>query len=140
MPQVVIVDEIGTEAEALACRTIAERGVVLIGTAHGRLLENLIKNPTLSGEWGHRRRLGVIVDVDMWMWICFSPAILPRVFLAACMLLLGHTGQPGRGGRCLGPRVPEHLQRRDHCCFAAAPACLPARRPGWGHPVGHTGR
>ena len=48
MPQVVIVDEIGTEAEALACRTIAERGVTLVGTAHGQLLENLIKNPTLS--------------------------------------------------------------------------------------------
>jgi len=47
MPEVVIVDEIGTEAEAMACRTIAERGVTLIGTAHGRLLENLIKNPTL---------------------------------------------------------------------------------------------
>lgn len=47
-PQIVIVDEIGTEAEALACRTIAERGVQLIGTAHGQLLENLIKNPTLS--------------------------------------------------------------------------------------------
>ncbi|PRW56891.1 P-loop containing nucleoside triphosphate hydrolase [Chlorella sorokiniana] len=48
MPEIVIVDEIGTEAEALACRTIAERGVQLIGTAHGQLLENLIKNPTLS--------------------------------------------------------------------------------------------
>eukprot|EP00877_Chromochloris_zofingiensis_P012632 jgi/Chrzof1/7622/Cz02g30170.t1 len=48
MPEVVIVDEIGTEAEALACRTIAERGVTLIGTAHGLFLENLIKNPTLS--------------------------------------------------------------------------------------------
>lgn len=48
MPEVVIVDEIGTEAEALACRTIAERGVQLIGTAHGQVLENLIKNPTLS--------------------------------------------------------------------------------------------
>ncbi|KAF8069503.1 ycf45 [Scenedesmus sp. PABB004] len=48
MPQVVIVDEIGTEAEATACRTIAERGVTLIGTAHGCFLENLIKNPTLS--------------------------------------------------------------------------------------------
>eukprot|EP00850_Spirogloea_muscicola_P016680 SM000137S00458 [mRNA] locus=s137:229545:242969:+ [translate_table: standard] len=47
MPEVVIVDEIGTEAEALACRTIAERGVMLVGTAHGQLLENLIKNPTL---------------------------------------------------------------------------------------------
>jgi hypothetical protein len=48
MPEVIIVDEIGTEAEALACRSIAERGVQLVGTAHGQLLENLIKNPTLS--------------------------------------------------------------------------------------------
>lgn len=48
MPEVVIVDEIGTEAEALACRSIAERGVQLIGTAHGQVLENLMKNPTLS--------------------------------------------------------------------------------------------
>lgn len=48
MPEIVIVDEIGTEAEALACRTIAERGVQLIATAHGQLLENLLKNPTLS--------------------------------------------------------------------------------------------
>ena len=47
MPEVVIVDEIGTEAEALACRTIAERGVMLVGTAHGQMLENIIKNPTL---------------------------------------------------------------------------------------------
>ena len=48
MPEIVIVDEIGTEAEALACRTIAERGVQLIATAHGQLLETLLKNPTLS--------------------------------------------------------------------------------------------
>ncbi|CAL9093635.1 unnamed protein product [Musa hybrid cultivar] len=48
MPEVVIVDEIGTEAEALACRSIAERGVMLIGTAHGDRLANIIKNPTLS--------------------------------------------------------------------------------------------
>ncbi|XP_058089966.1 uncharacterized protein ycf45 isoform X2 [Magnolia sinica] len=48
MPEVVIVDEIGTEAEALACRSIAERGVMLIGTAHGERLENIIKNPTLT--------------------------------------------------------------------------------------------
>ncbi len=47
MPEVVIVDEIGSEAEALACRTIAERGVMLVGTAHGQMLENIIKNPTL---------------------------------------------------------------------------------------------
>jgi stage III sporulation protein SpoIIIAA len=48
MPEVVIVDEIGTEAEAMAARTIAERGVQLIGTAHGTSLENLLRNPTLS--------------------------------------------------------------------------------------------
>ena len=48
MPEVIMVDEIGTEAEALACRTIAERGVQLVATAHGQLLENLIKNPTLA--------------------------------------------------------------------------------------------
>jgi len=48
MPEVVVVDEIGTEAEAYAARTIAERGVVLVATAHGNTLENLILNPTLS--------------------------------------------------------------------------------------------
>lgn len=48
MPEVIIVDEIGTTAEALAARTIAERGVRLIGTAHGNTLENLVRNPTLS--------------------------------------------------------------------------------------------
>ncbi len=48
MPEVVIVDEIGTEMEARAARTIAERGVQLIATAHGQTIHNLIKNPTLS--------------------------------------------------------------------------------------------
>ena len=83
----VIVDEIGTEAEALACRTIAERGVMLVGTAHGQLLENLIKNPTLCdlvrwGDWavhlfeGPIERLCDLVrwghsDSDWdWDWDC----------------------------------------------------------------------
>jgi len=48
MPEVIIIDEIGTELESQAARTIAERGVQLIGTAHGNTLENLIMNPTLS--------------------------------------------------------------------------------------------
>jgi stage III sporulation protein SpoIIIAA len=47
-PEVIVIDEIGRELEALAARTIAERGVQLIGTAHGRTLENLLLNPTLS--------------------------------------------------------------------------------------------
>ena len=48
MPQVIIIDEIGTDLEVLASRTIAERGVQLIGTVHGNFLENLVKNPILS--------------------------------------------------------------------------------------------
>lgn len=48
MPEVIVIDEIGTEAEAAAARTIAERGVQLVATAHGHSLENLLSNPTLS--------------------------------------------------------------------------------------------
>src|SRR5690606_34374178 len=48
MPEVIVIDEIGTEAEAMAARTIAERGGQLIGTAHGNTLDNLVLNPTLS--------------------------------------------------------------------------------------------
>jgi stage III sporulation protein SpoIIIAA len=48
MPEVVVIDEIGTELEAVAARTIAERGVQLVGTAHGNTLDNLMVNPTLS--------------------------------------------------------------------------------------------
>lgn len=48
MPEVIVIDEIGTELEALAAHTIAERGVQLVGTAHGNHIENLIKNPTLA--------------------------------------------------------------------------------------------
>jgi stage III sporulation protein SpoIIIAA len=47
-PEVIVIDEIGREMEAVAARTIAERGVQLIGTAHGNTLENLLLNPTLS--------------------------------------------------------------------------------------------
>src|SRR5690348_9619407 len=48
MPEVVVIDEIGTEQEAAAARTIAERGVQLLATAHGNTLENLMLNPTLT--------------------------------------------------------------------------------------------
>ena len=48
MPEVIVIDEIGTALEATAARTIAERGVQLIGTAHGNTLQNLMQNPTLS--------------------------------------------------------------------------------------------
>ena len=48
MPEVIVIDEIGTEADADAARTIAERGVQLVATAHGNTLDNLVMNPTLS--------------------------------------------------------------------------------------------
>lgn len=48
MPEIIIIDEIGTELEALAARTISEKGVQLVGTTHGNCLDNLIKNPTLT--------------------------------------------------------------------------------------------
>jgi stage III sporulation protein SpoIIIAA len=48
MPEVIVIDEIGTELEGQAARTIAERGVMLVATAHGNELANLVKNPTLS--------------------------------------------------------------------------------------------
>jgi stage III sporulation protein SpoIIIAA len=48
MPEVIVIDEIGTEQESFAARTIAERGVQLVGTAHGNSLANLLMNPTLS--------------------------------------------------------------------------------------------
>jgi stage III sporulation protein SpoIIIAA len=47
MPEVIVIDEIGRELEAVAARTIAERGVQLVGTAHGNTLDNLMQNPTL---------------------------------------------------------------------------------------------
>ena len=52
MPQVIVIDEIGTELEAAAARTIAERGVQLVGTAHGMTLDNLLVNPTLNDLLG----------------------------------------------------------------------------------------
>lgn len=48
MPEVIIIDEIGTELEVLAARMLAEKGVQLVGTTHGNCLENLLKNPSLS--------------------------------------------------------------------------------------------
>ena len=52
MPEVIVIDEIGTELEAAAARTIAERGVQLIATAHGQTLDNLLNNPTLNDLLG----------------------------------------------------------------------------------------
>src|SRR5881398_554399 len=104
MPEVIIIDEIGTELEAAAARTIAERGVQLIGTAHGNTLENLMLNPTLSDLIGgiqsvtlsdeEARRRGtqksilerkapptfdVVVEIQSWQRVAVHPDVAETV-------------------------------------------------------------
>jgi len=100
MPEVIVIDEIGTELEAQAARTIAERGVQLVGTAHGNTLDNLMMNPTLSdliggiqtvtlGDEEARRRgtqksilerkapptFGVVVEIQNWERVAIHPDV-----------------------------------------------------------------
>jgi stage III sporulation protein SpoIIIAA len=104
MPQVIIIDEIGRELEALAARTIAERGVQLIATAHGNSLENLMLNPTLcdliggiesvtlSDEEARRRRtqktvlerrapptFDVVIEIQDWNHVAVHPDVAQAV-------------------------------------------------------------
>jgi hypothetical protein len=104
MPQVIVIDEIGTELEAAAARTIAERGVQLVGTAHGNELENLMQNPTLSdliggiqavtlGDEEARRRgtqktvlerkapptFDVVVEIQSWNHVVVHPDVAETV-------------------------------------------------------------
>src|SRR6059036_2573169 len=104
MPEVIVIDEIGTELEAAAARTIAERGVQLVGTAHGNSLENLMMNPTLSdliggiqsvtlGDEEARRRgtqksilerkapptFDVIVEIQSWDRVAVHPNVAETV-------------------------------------------------------------
>jgi stage III sporulation protein SpoIIIAA len=115
MPEVIVIDEIGTELEALAARTIAERGVQLIGTAHGNTLDNLLVNPTLSdliggiqavtlGDEEARRRgtqktvlerkapptFDVLVEIHAWNAL----AVYEDVAAAVDALLLGELPAP----------------------------------------------
>ena len=100
MPEVIVIDEIGTELEAQAARTIAERGVQLVGTAHGNTLDNLMMNPTLSDliggiqtvtlgdEEARRRRtqksilerkapptFDVVVEIQSWERVAIHPDV-----------------------------------------------------------------
>ena len=76
LPQAIIIDEIGTEAECQAARTIAQRGVQLVATAHGNALENVIKNPALNLLVG---------GIQVWLK-CESQECppLPFFFLSFC--------------------------------------------------------
>src|SRR5690606_13738749 len=125
MPEVIVIDEIGTELEASAARTIAERGVQLVGTAHGNTLENLMLNPTLGdliggiqsvmlGDEEARRRgtqkailerkapptFDVVVEIQSWARV----AIHDNVADTVDALLRGYAAPPevrqlGPGGR-----------------------------------------
>ena len=89
MPEVIIIDEIGTELEANAARTIAERGVQLVATAHGNTLDNLVMNPTLSDLIEARRRrtqktvlerrapptFDVLVEIQGWNVVTVHPDV-----------------------------------------------------------------
>ena len=100
MPEIIVIDEIGTELEAQAARTIAERGVQLIGTAHGNTLDNLMMNPTLAdliggiqtvtlGDEEARRRgtqksilerkapptFDVVVEIQSWEKVAIHPDV-----------------------------------------------------------------
>ena len=104
MPEVIIIDEIGTDLEAAAARTIAERGVQLVATAHGNTLENLIMNPTLCdliggiqsvtlGDEEARRRgtqksilerkapptFDVVVEIQSWERVSVHPEVADTV-------------------------------------------------------------
>jgi hypothetical protein len=104
MPEVIIIDEIGTELEAQAARTIAERGVQLVGTAHGNTLDNLMMNPTLSdliggiqsvtlGDEEARRRgtqksilerkapptFHMVVEIQSWERVAIHPDVAAMV-------------------------------------------------------------
>ena len=104
MPEVIIIDEIGTELEANAARTIAERGVQLVATAHGNTLENLVANPTLSdlvggiqsvtlGDDEARRRrtqktvlerrapptFDILVEIQGWNRVAIQPEVAETV-------------------------------------------------------------
>ena len=72
MPEVIVIDEIGSEAEALAAATIAQRGVQLVATAHGERLENILNNPTLQSLLGGVERSVSVPLVVLLTHVCVS--------------------------------------------------------------------
>jgi stage III sporulation protein SpoIIIAA len=141
-PEVIVIDEIGRELEAIAARTIAERGVQLIGTAHGNTLDNLLINPTLSDLVGgiesvtlsdeEARRRGTqktvlerrsppTFDVLIEIQTRDRLAVHPDVAAAVDSLLRGHGLPPEVRNRDEEGQI--HIER------APAPVRAPARDP-----------
>ena len=156
MPEVIVIDEIGTELEAHAARTIAERGVQLVGTAHGNALENLMLNPTLSDLIGgiqsvtlsdeEARRRGTqksilerkapptfdaIVEIQAWHRIALHKDVAETVDT----LLRGWQAPPeirqlAPGGRI---EIVEHAAESSAGAYGRSP--LPLSRPAPGEAV-----
>ena len=124
MPEVIVIDEIGTELEALAARTIAERGVQLIGTAHGNNLDNLMLNPTLSDLIGGIQT--VTLGDDEARRRRTQKSVLERKAPPTFDVVVEIAGPRPRGRAC--------RRGRDHRCPAAR------RRPGSGDALARRGR
>jgi len=163
MPEVIVIDEIGTELEAQAARTIAERGVQLVGTAHGTSLENLMLNPTLAdliggiqsvtlGDDEARRRgtqksilerkapptFDVVIEIESWQRVALHKNVADTVdAMLRGYLANPETRQLGVNGRV---EIVDEPQRDDH---RTAPSILSggARqpRPVWGDPPARRG-
>lgn len=159
MPEVIVIDEIGTELEAQAARTIAERGVQLVGTAHGTSLESLMLNPTLAdliggiqsvtlGDEEARRRgtqksilerkapptFDAVVEIQSWQRVAVHRSVADTVDA----LLRGYDAPPetrqlSEAGRIEIIDAPEH--HRDST-FPAAPAPRQSQRENQGWEIG----
>ncbi len=84
MPEVIVIDEIGSEAEALAAATIAQRGVQLVATAHGERLENILNNPTLQSLLGGVERSVSVPPLVVTTHVCashFRPVALQNAYM-----------------------------------------------------------
>ncbi len=159
MPEVIVIDEIGTELEAQAARTIAERGVQLVGTAHGTSLENLMLNPTLAdliggiqsvtlGDEEARRRgtqksilerkapptFDIVVEIESWRRVSIHKNVAETVDA----ILRGYRAKPetrqlGPGGRV---EIVDDAEREgaEFGMGASAPA-RGGRPPTW--EIGH---
>lgn len=150
MPEVVVIDEISTEAEAFAARTIAERGVQLIATAHGNTLDNLLKNPTLadlvggiqtvilSDEEAHRRRSQKTVP-ERRAEPTFSALIEIR---ERSLLAVYREVAPTVDARLRGLDVQPELRRRsgDGSTEVLQPAAGPLPTPSHRAVAGESGR
>lgn len=87
MPQVIVIDEIGTKLEAVAASTIAQRGIQLVATAHGVTIDNLVMNPALDMLVG-----GVQVQFNLQLCFCQREHLSLSLYLRLCVCVLGRSG------------------------------------------------